>query len=593
MIDQVIGAGSYRVGRVLARGGMAHVRLGLDVRTGRAVAVKYLNGEFLRDESARRLFEAEATTAGLDHPGVVRVLDSGKAQDLDTGISVPYIVMEFVPGESLSTLLRRDGAVGADTALDLTIQLLQALAYCHAAGLVHRDIKPSNVMVTPSGRVRLVDFGVARHLRGTSEQLDGVSSFVTSAYASPEQAQRSPTDSRSDLYSVGCVLYELLTGRPPFVGEAQDVLLKRLVDEPMAPSQHNPEVSPDLDAVVLRSLRRDPADRHPSAEVMKDDLEGVLLARRAPAEPQPLPSRDVLAADSSDWAAVTVLRPTRPARRRRTVRLMSGVAAAVLPITGFGLVHLRGPDQMDGTAMALSLGGASAGNSVVGGSGSPIWSPPPALQSTAQVDQSCELGAEGVTLPARVEGVAAAMAVTIDRSAGGYRAGGAPEATRVERATAQPGSRKQSAAALKRKPVRRAEPVKPKPVEPVEPVEPAEPVKPKPAEPVKPVPTKPGSPPEPSKPDKPRTSPSKPKPVTPKPKPSKPKPAKPRPSKPQPDKPEPDRPKPSKPKPSKPKPDEPKPKPENLKTPKPKADEPRSKPDKPTSKPDTKGTVVG
>ena len=220
--------------------------------------------------------------------------------------------MEFVPGESLSTLLRRDGAVGADTALDLTIQLLQALAYCHAAGLVHRDIKPSNVMVTPSGRVRLVDFGVARHLRGTGEQLDGVSSFVTSAYASPEQAQRSPTDSRSDLYSVGCVLYELLTGRPPFVGEAQDVLLKRLVDEPMAPSQHNPEVSPDLDAVVLRSLRRDPADRHPSAEVMKDDLEGVLLARRAPAEPQPLPSRDVLAADSSDWAAVTVLRPPVP-----------------------------------------------------------------------------------------------------------------------------------------------------------------------------------------------------------------------------------------------------------------------------------------
>ena len=170
MIDQVVGAGRYRVGRVLARGGMAHVRLGLDVRTGHAVAVKYLNAEFLRDENARRLFEAEATTAGLDHPGVVRVLDSGDAEDLGTGISAPYIVMEFVPGESLRTLLRRDGALGVDRALDLTVQLLAALAYCHAAGLVHRDIKPSNVMVTPSGRVRLVDFGVARHVGDATEQ---------------------------------------------------------------------------------------------------------------------------------------------------------------------------------------------------------------------------------------------------------------------------------------------------------------------------------------------------------------------------------------------------------------------------------------
>ncbi len=123
-----------------------------------------------------------------------------------------------------------------DAALDLTVQLLEALAYCHAAGLIHRDIKPSNVMVTPSGRVRLVDFGVARHVRDATEQLDGVSQFGTTAYASPEQAQRSATDSRSDLYSVGCVLYELLTGRPPFVGEAQDVLFERLVDEPKAPS---------------------------------------------------------------------------------------------------------------------------------------------------------------------------------------------------------------------------------------------------------------------------------------------------------------------------------------------------------------------
>ena len=564
MIDQVIGAGSYRVGRLLARGGMAHVRLGLDVRNGRAVAVKYLNAASLRDENARRLFRAEATTAGLDHPGVVHVLDSGTAEDLATGASIPYIVMEFVPGDSLRTVLRQDGALGLDRALDLTVQLLEALAYCHAAGLVHRDIKPSNVMVTPSGRVRLVDFGVARHVGDASEQLDDASRFVTTAYASPEQAQRSPTDSRSDLYSVGCVLYELLTGRPPFVGEEQDVLFERLVDEPKAPSAHNPEVSPDLDAVVLRSLRRDPADRYPSAEAMKGDLEGVMRSRRAPAAPPVVP-RDVPAAASADWPAVRVLRPARPARRRRTVRLMSGVAAALLPLAGFSVFHLRGPDQMEGAAMALSLGGVPGGSSVAGGSGSTIWSPPPLL-STAWVDQSCELAADAVVVPARgtvevpargaVEGAAAA-AVASARSNAGSRPAAAPRSsTQPVGVAARPGPRKQRAPAVKQKPVKRAEPA-PKPS--------------KPAPPPKPKPSKPAEPPRPSNP-----GPSKPDKPKPKPTPDKPKPTTPKPDKP---KPKPDKPKP--------KPDKPKPKPDKPKTSrkpdKPKADAPKDKPkpDKP------------
>ena len=245
MLDSVISAGRYRLGRPLGRGGMAQVRLGLDVNSGHAVAVKYLSSELVSDADARQLFASEVKAAAvLDHPGVARVLDSGEAEDLVTGIPTPYLVMEFVPGYSLAALTCRSQPVTTEKALVLTRQLLDALAYCHDVGLVHGDIKPANVMVMPTGRIKLLDFGLACHAGGSRGETDVVPRFLTIRYASPEQVQQAPTDARSDLYSVGCVLYELLTGHPPFNGEPEEVFAHHLFDQPAAPSKYNPDIGP-------------------------------------------------------------------------------------------------------------------------------------------------------------------------------------------------------------------------------------------------------------------------------------------------------------------------------------------------------------
>jgi eukaryotic-like serine/threonine-protein kinase len=255
MLDGVISAGRYRLGRPLGRGGMAQVRLGLDVSTGHAVAVKHLTGELASIDHVRRLFASEMkVTASLDHPAVVRVLDSGEAEDLATGVSTPYLVMEFVPGQSLSTLTQRGEPVPIDRALVLTRRLLDALVYCHGLGLVHGDIKPANVMVMPSGHIKLMDFGLARHAGDLPEETAVVPFFLTIKYASPEQVQQTCSDARSDLYSVGCVLYELLTGRPPFIGGPKELLAHHLFDQPAAPSEHNPDIATTVDAIVLRAL---------------------------------------------------------------------------------------------------------------------------------------------------------------------------------------------------------------------------------------------------------------------------------------------------------------------------------------------------
>jgi hypothetical protein len=568
MIDQVISDGRYRVGRLVARGGMAHVRLGLDVQSGRAVAVKYLLAEYLDNQDARRLFQAEAATVRPDHPAIVRVLDSGEVLD-DTGASVPYLVMDFVPGSTLRALLR-DDAIGLDRALDLAVQLLGALGSCHAAGLVHRDVKPGNVMVTPAGRVHLVDFGVARHCGGAPESADDVSYFVSTAYASPEQVQRLPADGRSDLYSVGCVLYEMLTGRPPFSGSPRDVLIERLFADPQPPSVHDDAIGPDLDAVVLRSLRRYPVERYATAEAMSQDLEEIIRSRRRPHMLPPV-SSVVPDAAGAGWAPVTVLRPPRRTPRRRTLSVISGAAAALLPIAGFGMLHLRGAEVADGGALAASL---------MTGSGSSV------AQRSTPAGPVVGSGAGAVSATGCLLGGAAAAAappsLVVASSARGAVGATGAAARLSSQKSAGPGS---ASGASDQRPS--AKPDKPKPDKPKSDKPKSDKPKPTAPKPDKPKPDKPK--PTAPKPDKPK--PTAPKPTAPKPKPDKPKPDKPKPDKPKPDKPrsKPPAPKPSKPKPSKPKPD--KPKPSKAKAPKPDKPEPdKPKPDKP-GKPAPKGST--
>ena len=360
MLDSVISAGRYRLGRPLGRGGMAQVRLGLDVNTGHAVAVKYLSAELVSDEDARQHFASEVKAAAvLDHPGVVRVLDSGEAEDLVTGIATPYLVMEFVPGYSLAALTCRSQPVTTEKALVLTRHLLDALAYCHDVGLVHGDIKPANVMVMPTGRIKLMDFGLACHPGGSWGETDVVPRFLTIRYASPEQVQRAPTDARSDLYSVGCVLYELLTGEPPFSGEMEEVFAHHLYDQPAAPSRYNPDIGPDVDAIVLHALAKSPHDRYPSAAAMITDIDRVLESQRARADAIAVAAMAsvVPALELPYWPALTVLARAREVRRHRLIRSVSAVAAALLPVAGFGLLHLRGPGEVSGASAALALGG--------------------------------------------------------------------------------------------------------------------------------------------------------------------------------------------------------------------------------------------
>ncbi|HYI60048.1 MAG TPA: serine/threonine-protein kinase [Microlunatus sp.] len=370
MLDDVIGVGRYRLGRPLGRGGMAQVRLGLDVSTGHAVAVKHLTGELVSNAHARRLFSAEVTTtAALEHPGVVRVLDSGEAMDRITGISTPYFVMEFVPGDPLCTLTRQGKPVSVEQSLRLTRQLLDVLAYCHDAGLVHGDIKPANVLVSPTGGVKLVDFGVARSVgelcqtgpasRPVESAADDrpVPHFVTMKYASPEQMQQLPVDARSDLYSVGCVLYELLTGRPPFAGEPEKLLAHHLFDRPSMPSEYSSAVTSDIDAIVLRALQKYPQDRYPSAAVMIEDIDRALEAVRARSSVPALPA--VSATESTTWPARAVVAgaQARKLHQRRLVRGVSALAAALLPVAGFGAFHLRGPVPVGSVSGALSVEG--------------------------------------------------------------------------------------------------------------------------------------------------------------------------------------------------------------------------------------------
>ncbi|MBW3578515.1 MAG: Stk1 family PASTA domain-containing Ser/Thr kinase [Actinobacteria bacterium] len=259
--------GRYRLERPIGRGGMAHVFAAHDQRLDREVAVKVLRPLFADDEQSLVRFEREArAAAALNHPNVVAVHDYGE----DDGR--PYLVLELVEGRSLDALI--DGGLATDRALEICTDVCVALGAAHDAGLVHRDIKPANILVADDGAVKVADFGIAHAVGGDTLAMTSV--LGTAAYLSPEQAQGAPVDARSDVYSLGTVLYEMLTGSPPFTGDSPiQVALRHVSDTPVPPRDRTDRIEPQLEAVVLTSLAKDPADRYPSAEAMRDDLLAV------------------------------------------------------------------------------------------------------------------------------------------------------------------------------------------------------------------------------------------------------------------------------------------------------------------------------
>ncbi|MGW2370882.1 MULTISPECIES: Stk1 family PASTA domain-containing Ser/Thr kinase [Kitasatospora] len=269
--------GRYELGGVLGRGGMAEVYLGHDTRLGRSVAVKTLRADMARDPSFQARFRREAqSAASLNHPAIVAVYDTG--EDYIDGISIPYIVMEYVEGSTLRELLHSGRRLLPERALEMTIGILQALEYSHRAGIVHRDIKPANVMLTRQGNVKVMDFGIARAMGDAGMTMTQTSAVIgTAQYLSPEQAKGEQVDARSDLYSTGCLLYELLTVRPPFVGDSPvAVAYQHVREEPQPPSVFDPEVRPEVDAIVLKALAKERDYRYQSADEMRDDIERFL-----------------------------------------------------------------------------------------------------------------------------------------------------------------------------------------------------------------------------------------------------------------------------------------------------------------------------
>ncbi len=276
----------YELGAVLGRGGMAEVFMARDIRLGRAVAVKTLRADMARDATFQARFRREAqSAASLNHPAIVAVYDTG--EDYIGGVSLPYIVMEYVDGSTLRDLLHSGRRLLPERAMEITASVLQALDYSHRNGIIHRDIKPANVMLTRQGAVKVMDFGIARAMGDQGMTMTQTSAVIgTAQYLSPEQAKGETVDARSDLYSTGCLLYELLTGRPPFVGDSPVAVAYQHVREaPLPPSHHDPEVPAVADAIVLKSLAKHPEERYQSAEEMRADIERALDGRPIAAAP--------------------------------------------------------------------------------------------------------------------------------------------------------------------------------------------------------------------------------------------------------------------------------------------------------------------
>ena len=385
-------AGRYEVGELIGRGGMAEVHIGHDTRLGRTVAIKVLRSDLARDPSFLARFRREAqSAAALNHPAIVAVYDTGEDVHVDaaTGgqVHIPFIVMEYVEGHTVRDILQGGAAVPIDEAVEITDGVLSALEYSHHAGIIHRDIKPANVMITPTGAVKVMDFGIARAVADSAASMTATHAVIgTAQYLSPEQARGEQVDARSDLYSTGCLLFELLTGRPPFVGDSPVAVAYQHVGQaPQAPSSLAPDVPAVLDRITMKALAKERAARYGSASEFRADLKAALVggAVAAPIAAAPIvapvaeqtvafgapvadatqllpggPTPQPWAPTTAPAFAPTVPEPVGPdpeeeaaSRRRRNI-LIGVISAAVLVIIGLLVFLLTGGDDTPTAEMA-------------------------------------------------------------------------------------------------------------------------------------------------------------------------------------------------------------------------------------------------
>jgi serine/threonine protein kinase len=372
MADEHLIGGRYRVEELLGRGGMAEVRKGTDVRLGRTVAIKRLRTDLASDSTFQARFRREAqAAASLNHPSIVSVYDTGEELATDgSGVSQPYIVMEYVAGSTLRDVLKEGRKILPERALEITSGVLGALDYSHRAGIIHRDIKPGNVMLTPTGDVKVMDFGIARAVSDASSTMTQTAAVVgTAQYLSPEQARGEQVDSRSDVYSAGCLLYELLCGRPPFIGESPVAVAYQHVREQAAPpSRFDADLNTDLDAIVMKALEKDPAQRYESAGAMKSDIDRYLAGHPVQAPkpaPVPPPARPL---DETSTQLVEPIQPEpeEPARKKGpTWLLLLLLLALVLGGAWFGYKAMTSSPETTAVPTVLGMTQDSAEQSIV------------------------------------------------------------------------------------------------------------------------------------------------------------------------------------------------------------------------------------
>jgi serine/threonine-protein kinase len=331
---QLLG-GRYSLGETIGIGGMAEVFRGTDIRLGRDVAVKVLRADLARDPSFQARFRREAqSAAALNAPCIVSVYDTGE----DNG--VPYIVMEYVEGRTLRDVLQTEGRLLPQRALEVAADICAALDVAHSAGIVHRDIKPGNVMLTPRGEVKVMDFGIARAVSDTSSTMTQTAAVIgTAAYLSPEQARGEHVDARSDVYSTGCLLYELVTGTPPFTGDSPvAVAYQHVREDPTPPSEYDETLPDSVDSVVLKAMAKNPVNRYQSADEMREDLLRAAAGQPVLAVPfLPEPETTIVPANG--------LRPPRDRRRGPLLALFAAILIGVAILVAFLVKGVLGSDS--------------------------------------------------------------------------------------------------------------------------------------------------------------------------------------------------------------------------------------------------------